>query len=195
MDTLSLDLTKRYTYADYLTWMDDVRRELIDGIVSLMAGTSINHGKVGKNLIWRLESIVRSNKATCEVFYAPIDVCLPQNGETGNDKIYTVVQPDIFIVCDHAKLEDGRCLGAPDMIIEILSPSNRKKDLVTKFLLYQNAGVREYWIADPRLKAVTAHILQDNGEYSDGDLYISGEKVPVHIFDGFLINVDEIFNF
>ena len=192
---LSLDLTKQYTYADYLTWMDDVRRELIDGIVSLMAGTTIKHGKVGKNLIWRFETIVRNNKGTCEVLYAPIDVCLPKNGETENEKIYTVVQPDILIVCDHTKLEEGRCLGAPDMIVEILSPSNRKKDIVTKFLIYQSAGVREYWIADPKVKTITAHILQDDGEYNDGELYASGEKVPVHIFDGFLIEVDEIFNF
>ena len=192
---LSLDLTKRYTYADYLTWMDDVRRELIDGIVSLMAGTSIKHGVVSKNLVWRFETIVRNCKGSCQVFYAPIDVCLPQNGETENDKIYTVVQPDIFIVCEHSKLEEGRCLGAPDMIVEILSPSNRKKDIITKFLLYQSAGVREYWIAEPKAKTITAHILQNNGEYDDGELYASGEKVPIHIFDGFLIEVDEIFNF
>ena len=108
---ITLDLTKRYSYADYLTWIDDIRREIIDGVVSLMAGTSINHGKISTNLVWRFSSIVKSNNEDCGVFHAPIDVCLPQNGETENDKIYTVVQPDIFIVCDHSKLEDGRCLG------------------------------------------------------------------------------------
>ena len=95
---LSLDLTKRYSYADYLTWIDDVRRELIDGVVSLMAGTSIKHGDVSRNLSWRLETILRNKKGACKVYYAPIDVCLPKNGETENDKIYTVVQPDIFVV-------------------------------------------------------------------------------------------------
>ena len=192
---IPLDMTKRYTYADYLTWMDDVRRELIDGIVSLMAGTSINHGKVGTNLVWCFQSIVKSNKCNCEVLYAPIDVCLPKNGETENNKIYTVVQPDVFVVCDLTKLEDGRCFGAPDMIIEILSKSTRRKDLHDKFLLYEKAGVREYWIANPKSKNITAYIMQDNDEYDDGTEYILGEKIPVHIFDGYLIEVNEIFNF
>ena len=192
---IALDLTKRYTYADYLTWVDDIRREIIDGVVSLMAGPNIKHSRVSKNLYSRLDSIISSSEGSCEVFYAPVDVCLPQNGETENDKIYTVVQPDMFIVCDHSKLEDGRCLGAPDMIIEILSPSNRKRDIVTKFILYQSAGVGEYWIADPKTKSITAHILQPNGEYDDGEVYTSGEKAAVHIFGGVTVDVDEIFNY
>jgi len=172
-----------------------VRRELIEGIVSLMAGTTINHGRVSKNLIWRFESIVLNNKGNCEVFHSGIDVCLPQNGETENDKIFTVVQPDIFVVCDRSKLEEGRCLGAPDMIVEILSPSNKKKDTHWKFSIYEKSGVCEYWIADPKTKSITAYILQADGEYNDGEVYVCGEKAPVYIFDGYLIDVAEIFNF
>jgi Uma2 family endonuclease len=127
--------------------------------------------------------------------YAPIDVCLPENGETENNKIYTVVQPDVFVVCDQHKLEEGRCLGAPDMIVEILSPSNKKKDLITKHQLYEKAGVREYWIANPKIKYITVYIMQDNGEYDDGTDYALNEKIPVNIFDGYLIDINEIFNF
>ena len=192
---LSLDLAKRYTLADYLTWMDDVRRELIDGFVSIMAAPHIIHAKISSNIVWRLEYVVRNNEGKCEVYYAPVDVCLPENGETADNKIYNVVQPDIFVVCDKAKLYNGKCYGSPDMIVEILSPSSRKKDLVTKLLLYQKAGVREYWIASHKSKTVIAYILQDNGEYNDGTEYIMGEKIPVYIFDGYLINMDEVFNF
>ena len=190
---ISLDLTKRYSLADYLTWMDDVRRELIDGIVSLMAGTSYEHGDVVRNTLWHLEYGVRNNHCNCKVYCAPIDVCLPENGETADDKIYTVVQPDIFVICDRSKLYNGRCYGAPDMIVEILSPSNRKKDLHCKYAIYERAGVREYWIASHKSKTVTVYILQDNGEYDDGTEYICGEKIPVHVLDDFSIDVDEIF--
>ena len=195
MSTLSIDLTKRYTLADYLTWMDDVRRELIDGIVSLMAGTSYEHGDVSRNIVRYLDGHILSSNCNCKVYYAPIDVCLPENGETADNKIYTVVQPDIFVVCDLAKLYNNRCYGAPDMIVEILSPSNRKKDMYWKFSIYEKAGVREYWIANPKTKSVIVHVLQENGEYDEGTDYISGEKAPVHVFEGLFIDVDEIFKF
>jgi len=195
METLVLDLNKRYTYADYLTWMDDVRRELIDGIVKMMAGTSRYHGDVCRHLIRHLDGYSVKNGCDCKVYTAPIDVLLPKNGETENGKIYDVVQPDIFVVCGGWKGDDNAFWGAPDMIVEILSKSNRKKDLIEKFHLYQRAGVREYWIADPKVKAVTVYVMQANGEYDDGEVYPMGDKVPVHIFDGHLIDVNDIFNF
>jgi len=195
MEALVLDLNKRYSYADYLTWMDDVRRELIDGFINMMAGTSRNHGVVSRNISWNLGLYLSKNKCNCEVYYAPIDVLLPKNGETDNDKIYNVVQPDIFVVCGGWKGNDNAFWGAPDMVVEILSPSNRKKDLIKKFLLYQDAGVREYWIADPKVKSVTAYIMQEDGEYNDGEAYTTEEKIPVNIFNGHLIDMNEIFNF
>jgi len=81
------------------------------------------------------------------------------------------------------------------MVVEILSQSNRKKDLIKKFHLYEKSGVREYWIADPKVKTVTAYVMQDNGEYDDGEVYQTGEKIPVHIFDGHLIEMSDIFDF
>jgi Uma2 family endonuclease len=191
---LILDLNKRYTLADYLTWADDVRRELIDGVVSLMAAPHRDHARVNRNMFRQLDAIVENKNCGCEVYYAPVDVCLSENGERENDKIYTVVQPDIFIVCDDNKFINGKCYGAPDMIVEILSPSNRKKDLQWKYSIYEKAGVREYWIANPKTKSVTAYVLQDNGEYDDGTDYISGEKIPLHLFAENMIEMDKIFN-
>jgi len=187
-------LKKRYTYADYLSWADDIRRELIDGFIKLMAGTSWMHGDVSGNISWDLRAYLKTNRCGCKVYTAPIDVLLPKNGETDDNKIYDVVQPDIFVVCGEWKGTDNAYLGAPDMIVEILSTSNRKRDLVEKFLLYQKAGVREYWIADPEVKTVTAYIMQQDGEYDNGKLYKTGEKVPVHIFNGHQIDVNDIFN-
>ena len=195
MEALVLDLNKRYTYADYLTWMDDVRRELIDGFINMMAGTNLFHGRVSRNIGRYLDGYTVNNKCGCEVFYAPIDVLLPNNGETDDNKIYNVVQPDIFVVCGGWKGDDNAFWGAPDMVVEILSPSNRKKDMIEKFHLYQRAGVREYWIADPKVKIITVYVMQENGEYDDGEVYQTGEKVPVHIFNGHLIEVSDIFDF
>ena len=139
MDTvLNLDLTKRYTYADYLTWWDDKRRELIDGFIKMMspAASSI-HESISVNLIYYLQGYIKNNKGGCKVFSAPFDVRIPVDGETSDKKIYTVVQPDICVVCDRSKIDKRGCLGAPDMIVEILSPSSLKRDTVEKFPLYE----------------------------------------------------------
>ena len=192
---LVLDLNRRYSYADYLTWIDDVRRELIDGFVNMMAGTNRYHGDVCRNIIRHLDGYTVKNRCNCTVYFAPIDVLLPKNGETEDDKIFDVVQPDIFIVCGGWKGDDKAFRGAPDMVVEILSPSTRKKDTIKKYHMYQEAGVREYWIADPKVKIVTVYVMQENGEYDDGEVYPTGEKVPVHIFDGYLIDTNDIFKF
>ena len=195
MEALVLDLHKRYSYADYLTWMDGIRRELIDGFIKMMAGTSRLHGKVSNNITLRLNLYLLNKRCNCELYSAPIDVLLPKNGETEDGKIYDVVQPDIFVVCGGWKGNENAFLGAPDMIVEVLSPSNRKRDILEKFYLYQNSGVREYWIADPKVKTITAYVMQENGEYDDGEVYQKGEKVPVHIFDGYTIDANDIFDF
>jgi Uma2 family endonuclease len=146
-DTLSLDLNKRYTYADYLTWWDDKRRELINGFIKMMspAPKSI-HQEISVNLISELRSYIKKYKGKCKVYVAPFDVRLPKNGETADSKVYTVVQPDLCVVCDPAKLDENGCLGAPDMIAEIRSESTARYDLTTKFYLYESVGVREYWV-------------------------------------------------
>ena len=127
---LSLDLNKRYTYADYMSWVDDKARELIHGFIRMMSpAPRVDDAKVSKNIFRRLDAVVSRNKVKCQVFYAPFDVRFPKNGETADDKIDTVVQPDICVICDLSKIDELGCCGAPDLIVEILSPSTFKKDV------------------------------------------------------------------
>ncbi|MDR1897964.1 MAG: Uma2 family endonuclease [Prevotellaceae bacterium] len=192
-NTVILDSNRRYTYADYLTWLDDQRRELIDGFVRMMSPAP---GRIHQEIIYNFTQILGKNidkyKGGCKVYVPPFDVRLPKNGETANDKIYTVVQPDLCVGCDLSKLDDNGCLGAPDLVIEIQSPSTAQYDLTRKFDLYEASGVREYWVVYPS-GSVKAFILQLDGKYSNGILYNKGQKMPVHIFNGLGINVDEIF--
>ena len=191
---LVLDINKRYTYADYLTWLDGETRELIHGFIHMMSpAPRMTHAIVSKNIYWYLESVVRNNKSKCKVFYAPFDVRFPKGGETAYDKIDTVVQPDICVVCDLSKLDERGCCGAPDMIAEVLSPSTNKKDLTKKFALYEESGVKEYWIVYPNDKAVHIFLLQEDGKYDAGAIYELEGKVPVHVFDNYLIDLDDIF--
>ncbi|MDR2692515.1 MAG: Uma2 family endonuclease, partial [Dysgonamonadaceae bacterium] len=126
---------------------------------------------------------------------APFDVRLPKSGETADNKIYTVVQPDICVVCDPQKLDDNGCIGAPDLIVEIQSPSTAKRDLNEKFFKYEEAGVKEYWVVYPKEKALTVFLLQENGKYNDGTTYEYEGKVPVSIFKGLEIDLKELFDY
>ncbi|MDR0687126.1 MAG: Uma2 family endonuclease [Prevotellaceae bacterium] len=189
---LTLDLNKRYTYADYLTWLDDKRRELVNGFIRMMSpAPKVQHQRVNTRLIVRIFNAIERCKGKCEVFSAPFDVRLPQNGEKENNRISTVVQPDICIVCDLSKLDERGCLGAPDFIAEIQSPATARYDLTEKFNLYEAAGVREYWVVFPS-EAVQVFLLQPDGKYDKGTLYETG-KIPVSIFAGIEIDLKEIF--
>jgi Uma2 family endonuclease len=190
---LNLDLSKRYTYADYLTWVDDVRRELIDGFIYLMSAPSTLHARFSHLASWFLEAFVRQKKGKCQVFQAPFDVRFPKEGHTEDKKVFTVVQPDICVICDLSKIDNRGCIGAPDLIVEVLSPSTAKKDWTKKFNLYEKEGVREYWIADPKDKVINVFLLQTDGKYDDGTVYFCHEKAPVHIFDGLEIDLKELF--
>ena len=187
------DTSIRYTYADYLTWLDDKRRELIDGFIHLMAGPVRRHGRISLKLSLRIGYFIEKNKGKCHVYYAPFDVRLPIHGSTDDDKVYDVVQPDICVICDLTKLDDKGCIGAPDLIIEVLSPSTLKKDWCYKLSLYERAGVKEYWIVDPKTKLVYVFLLQSDGKYEEETIYESGQKAPVSIFEGLEIDLDEIF--
>ncbi len=126
MDTLNLDADKRYTYADYLTWMDNVRRELFDGFIKLMTpAPSRKHQKISAKMM-KIWGVYLENKP-CEVYHAPSDVRLPKGKQIKNNaQIYTVLQPDIYVICDLLKMDERGCLGAPDLIIEIVSANNSK---------------------------------------------------------------------
>ncbi|MDR1593358.1 MAG: Uma2 family endonuclease [Prevotellaceae bacterium] len=183
----------RYTYADYLSWDDDVRRELIDGFVYELSAPTLRHARLSQRLSLWLGSFITRRKGKCEVFYAPFDVRLSRTGETADDKIETVVQPDICVICDPSKLDKDGCLGAPDLIVEILSPSTSGRDLNEKFRLYEATGVREYWIVFPDKDVLKVFILQNNGKYNNGTVYVKKGKAPVHIFEGLSIDLKKLF--
>ena len=191
--TLNLDESKRYTYADYLTWLDDKRRELINGFIHLMSAPMRVHARVSQKINIRIGTFIEKKKGKCHIYYAPFDVRLPLTGETEDDKIFNVVQPDICVICDLSKLDEKGCIGAPDLIIEILSPSTLKYDWNYKFNLYEAAGVKEYWIVDPNAKAINAFLLQADGKYNLGTIYECNQEVPVSIFEGLKIDLNDLF--
>ena len=176
----------RYTYADYCAWDDGERWELIGGKAYSMApAPTTGHQGVQAELLSQLRVFLRGKK--CRAFGAPVDVRL--NAEGGDD---TVVQPDILVVCDPSKLEDKKSvIGAPDLIIEILSPSTERHDRGVKFELYQKSGVHEYWIVDPRSKMVFVHLLHE-GKYITQPYYDNG-NVPVETLEGCMIDLAYVF--
>ena len=187
---------ERYTYADYLTWMDNVRRELVDGIVKIMSGPSIIHAMTTADIFGRMWSFIKKRKGKCKIFHAPIDVRLPRNGETADNEIYTVLQPDICVVCDPSKIDEKGIIGAPDLIVEVQSPSTAKYVMSKKFEIYEKAGVKEYWVVYPKA-GLTVFLLQNNGKYDDGTtydiIYMPNAKVPVHTIEGLEIGLKELF--
>lgn len=194
MDTLNLDLNKRYTYADYLTWMDDVRRELYNGFIQLMSPSpTMRHQVISFTLSRLLGNYLVENN--CQGLAAPSDVRLPlTKKDKADNTIYTVVQPDLYVVCDLTKLDERGCLGAPDFIIEIVSASNSKRDVKDKFEIYQEHGVREYWIVNPNEEYVNVFVLDGNGKFQLIGMYAGDDKIPVNIFDGDLkVDLTKVF--
>jgi len=190
---LALDLKKRYTYADYLTWADEKIRELMDGFIKIMSPSpSTKHQAVTGNLFANIHRFIKKNKGKCKVFASPFDVRLPKNGEKADEQIYNVVQPDICVVCDPLKIDKRGCLGAPDLVIEVQSFSSARYDLTEKFDLYEASGVREYWVVFPYEEGVMVFLLQPDRKYDQGTKYESG-KVPVHIFGDYEIDFMDIF--
>lgn len=176
----------QHTYTDYSSWDDGERWELIDGIAYMMSAPSVAHQSISGEIFRQLANFLHGKQ--CKVFAAPFDVCLFAKGD-GDD---TVVQPDLLVVCDQSKLDEKRCNGAPDMIIEILSPSTSSHDRIRKLNKYMQAGVQEFWIVDPEHKDVTAYFLID-GVYVVAGAYESGETISVKVLEGCTISLQEVF--
>ena len=193
---LSLDLNKSYTYADYLTWADDKMRELLNGAIRLMSpAPKLKHAVLLRKIGVPMANYVEKHKGNCQVFFAPFDVRLPKKPqEKADNQIYTVVQPDICVVCDNSKLDERGCIGAPDMVVEILSLSSQKYDLNIKFNIYEAAGVKEYWVVSPEGKGgINVFILQEDGKYDEGAVYEGNVDVPVKTLEGLSLNTEKLF--
>ncbi|MDR1223514.1 MAG: Uma2 family endonuclease [Tannerella sp.] len=182
-----------YTYADYLTWADIKMREIMNGALKLFASPSRKHAQVTAEILVELRNCIKKNKGKCHVYTAPFDVRLPdKSGETTDDKIYTVLQLDICVVCDLSRLDDKGCLGAPDLVVEMQSPSIGRYDLTQKFLAYESAGVREYWTVMPG-DGITVYRLSEDGKYDAGTVFVYDAVVTFCVLEGLAVKLKELF--
>lgn len=187
-----LHTENRYTYADYLAWTDDERWELIDGVTYAMSpAPGTQHQRISRILTRTIDTHLIGK--TCELFASPYDVRFAEKSSVSDNYIDTVVQPDLLVVCDKSKLDERGCNGAPDLIIEILSPSSAAHDLKTKFELYQRYGVKEYWIIHPAEKTLLVYRLEENGSYGAPDRYCREDKVAVPLLGELEIDLKSVF--
>lgn len=182
---------ERYTFADVLAWPDDERAELIDGEVFLMApAPSRGHQGISVELTRQFANYLEGKK--CKAYHAPFDVRLfEKDGDTPED-VDTVVEPDLVVICDPSKLDDRGCKGAPDMVVEILSPSTQRHDRLVKLGLYQRAGVREYWIVSPEEQTVQVFLYKD-GSLLPHEVYSREGVAKVNVLDGCFIELSKVF--
>lgn len=179
-----------YTYADYVNFSFDEMVELIRGkIFKMTPAPSASHQRVRRELLVQIADFLKGKK--CEVFTAPFDVVLPVEGKSfeASDR---VVQPDICVICDPSKIKEQGCFGVPDWIIEILSPHTAKKDLQDKFSLYEESGVREYWIVEPRNQTVEVFVLVKNN-YQRVQTYVHEDVVSSSTLKGLKVPLGQVF--
>ena len=186
---VALRKEKHYTYADYLTWPDDARYELIDGEAFLMAPAPlIEHQEVAGDVYHQLRN--QLDGKPCRPYIAPVDVRLPRADEA-DAAIDTVVQPDVLVVCDPAKIDRRGVRGAPDWLLEVLSPSTAAHDQIAKRRTYERAGVREYWLVHPSDRTLTVYVLE-NGQYGRPDIYELKDETPIGVLPGVAIAWDAL---
>jgi Uma2 family endonuclease len=191
-DISELDLGQTYSYADYLSWRFSEYVELIKGrVMRRMSAPTSEHQQISSNLHFRIASFLWGK--SCRIYAAPFDVRLLRSTGNGDAQIKTVVQPDLNIICDLSKIDKRGCLGAPDWIIEIVSPSSLVLDTRTKFDLYAENGVREYWIAFPGEQAITAYYLTADGQYELSGTYAEPGPMPSHTLPELAIEWADIF--
>ena len=169
-----------YTYEEWLELDDDVYAELLDGSLYMMASPSRRHQGMITEFTRQFANFLYGKP--CKIYPSPFGVRLAED---------TVFLPDITVVCDPSKLNDRGCEGAPDLVVEILSPSTSRYDMCTKFREYLRAGVKEYWIVDPQTDILTVHILKD-GSYVT-DVYSNTDAAPVKVLPGFEVDLAAVF--
>jgi len=178
-----------YTYADYLKWDFEEIIELIKGkIFAKAAAPNRRHQEVSGNIYLVIATFLKSHY--CKVYSAPFDVRFSKNPEYS--KTDSIVQPDISVICDLTKLDDKGCWGAPDLIVEILSPGNSRVEIQNKYELYEEFGVREYWVVHPTDCTVLIYTLTD-GKFQPSRLLTSGNHIKSSVIPGFTLDLEEVF--
>lgn len=176
-----LNMNLSYSYADYLTWQFEERVELLKGKIFRMSpAPNVLHQSVLTQLQGRLFQLLTDKP--CNLFSAPFDVRLYDSKKSKrNEDVFTVVQPDLCVICDPNKLDEHGAIAAPELVIEILSPGNSKKEMKYKYDLYEEAGVMEYWIVDPVYKTVFVYVLE-NGKFVGQHPLIEDDKIVSRLF-------------
>ena len=182
---------ERFTFADCLSWKEDERIEIIDGEAFMMAPPSRIHQEVSMAISAQLYNFLEGKR--CKVYHAPFGVRLFERDGDSPDTVDTVVEPDISVVCDPEKLDKYGCKGAPDLIVEILSPSTQRHDQLVKLNLYQRAGVREYWIVDPENRTVRVMVQTGDGIFRTHEVYRQNDIAKVNVLNGCFIELDKVF--
>ena len=194
MATLAEQERGRFSYKDYCKWTDDGRWELIDGVeYDMSPAPSRIHQKLSGELFIRIHSVLKDRK--CDVYAAPFDVRLPDYAEALDEEIFTVVQADIVVVCDESKLDERGCMGAPDLVMEILSPDTAAKDMKIKRDLYEKHGVREYWLVHPTDKTFMIYCLRQDKQYANAEIYAGQDIVESTVIEGLKIELTDLFGF
>jgi len=174
---------RKYTYAQYITWPEEERWEIFDGVPYMQSAPTWQHQSISRELLLQFGQFLRNT--SCRVFAAPFDLCIPENNDEKDEDISNILQPDIVIVCDQGRLRKTGYFGVPALIVEITSPSTARNDKIIKFNKYEKAGVKEYWIIEPENKIVSVFTLQENNRYGRPDVYSEDDKIQVGILPDF----------
>jgi Uma2 family endonuclease len=189
-----LDMEGVYSYADYLLWRFEERVELYKGKISpLPSGYSPQHQGVLGALLGNMFPYLKKSPYQC--YPVPFDVRLPDkaNASRADKDVYTVVQPDLCVICDKSKIDVRGGIGAPDLVVEILSPGSSKKELKIKYALYEESGVREYWVVFPSEYVLQQFVLNDAGRYELKGSFAEDEVFTAHIFPELQVDLAEVF--
>jgi Uma2 family endonuclease len=183
---------RTYRYGDYKAWPEGERWELIDGVAyDLSPAPSTAHQAIVIKLVQSIGAV--PEQQGCRIFAAPFDVLLADAPGQADDDVTNVVQPDIVVICDAAKIKPHGCVGAPDWVIEILSPYTSRRDMAEKFTLYERHGVREYWVIDPGNRFVHVYLRGEKGTFEKPRIYVGGATVASAVCTGFEVKLEDLF--
>jgi Uma2 family endonuclease len=196
IDNISaLDLEATYSYADYLRWQFEDKVELIKGkIFKMSPAPNMKHQRISFRLGLALGNFFKGKQ--CNIFSAPFDVRLydSKKSQKANKDIYTVVQPDLCVICDNSKLDEQGCIGAPELVVEILSRGNTAKEMKIKFELYQESGVQEYWVVYPYEENLLQFVLNDKQKYELYKIYVTDDVATSNLFPNLQVPLLEVFS-
>ncbi|WP_145860547.1 Uma2 family endonuclease [Pedobacter suwonensis] len=186
-----LDASLTYSYANYLNWLFPERVELIAGkIFKMSPAPSRAHQEVAGRIFLKIGNFLEGKQ--CKIYSAPFDVRFPKESKADKN-VYTVLQPDICVICDKSKLDARGCIGAPDLVVEILSPGNTKTELLHKYRIYEEFGVKEYWVVSHGDQSILIYTLNEMGKFEPSKIFALSEKITSTVLPGFELALNDVF--